>query len=70
MEMWILEYICTQHLILTQLYRLLLLIKKSGDYIGYANAFIEESRKFAYLEPLCVIPQYRKNVSQKQLFLK
>lgn len=28
MEMWILEYICTQHLILTQLYRLLLLIKR------------------------------------------
>ena len=41
--------------------------KKSGDYIGYANAFIEESRKFAYLEPLCVIPQYRKKCIAKAI---
>lgn len=41
--------------------------KKSGDYIDYANAFIEESRKFAYLEPLCVIPQYRKKCIAKAI---
>lgn len=34
--------------------------ENTGEYVGYANAFVEKERAYAYLEPLCVQPQYRK----------
>ncbi len=30
--------------------------ESNGEYAAYANAFVEEKREFAYLEPLCTQP--------------
>ncbi len=34
--------------------------ESNGEYVGYANAFVEKECEYAYLEPLCTQPKYRK----------
>lgn len=34
--------------------------ESTGEYAGYANAFVEKAGQYAYLEPLCTQPKYRK----------